>query len=55
MTEAARAFRGFRFSAKIIGGDALVPAVSGQLRDLKRMRADRGVAVDHTTIRPAPA
>src|SRR3954463_1050554 len=47
----ARAFRGFRFPAEVI-----VWAVRWYLqfpisyRDLERMLADRGVAVDHTTM-----
>ena len=47
----ARAFRGFRFPAEVI-----LWAVRWYLqfpisyRDLERMLADRGVAVDHTTI-----
>src|ERR671929_180832 len=48
---AARAFRGFRFPAEVI-----LWAVRWYLqfplsyRDLERMLADRGVAVDHTTL-----
>ena len=51
MTDAARAFRGFRFPAEVI-----LWAVRWYLqfpisyRDLERMLADRGVAVDHTTM-----
>jgi IS6 family transposase len=51
MTTAARAFRGFRFPAEVI-----LWAVSWYLqfpisyRDLEAMLADRGVAVDHTTM-----
>ena len=47
----ARAFRGFRFPAEVI-----LWAVRWYLqfplsyRDLERMLADRGVAVDHTTM-----
>ena len=47
----ARAFRGFRFPAEVILG-----AVRWYLqfpisyRDLEAMLADRGVAVDHTTM-----
>ena len=50
MTE-ARAFRGYRFPAEVI-----LWAVRWYLRfgisyrDLERMLADRGVAVDHTTL-----
>jgi transposase, IS6 family len=51
MTDAARAFRGFRFPAEVI-----LWAVRWYLqfpisyRDLERMLADRGVEVDHTTM-----
>jgi IS6 family transposase len=51
MTDAARAFRGFRFPAEVI-----LWAVRWYLqfpisyRDLEAMLADRGVAVDHTTM-----
>src|SRR3954449_11329769 len=51
MTDAARTFRGFRFPAEII-----LWAVRWYLqfpisyRDLEAMLADRGVAVDHTTM-----
>src|SRR3954452_470861 len=51
MTDAARAFRGFRFPAEVI-----LWAVRWYLqfpisyRDLETMLADRGVAVDHTTM-----
>ena len=51
MTDAARAFRGFRFPAEVI-----LWAVRWYLqfpvsyRDLKAMLADRGVVVDHTTM-----
>src|SRR3954470_22224338 len=51
MTDAARAFRGFRFPAEVI-----LWAVRWYLqfpisyRDLERMLADRGVTVDHTTM-----
>ena len=51
MTNAARAFRGFRFPAEVI-----LWAVRWYLqfpisyRDLEAMLADRGVAVDHTTM-----
>src|SRR4051812_19749208 len=51
MTDAARAFRGFRFPAEVI-----LWAVRWYLqfpisyRDLEAMLADRGVAVDHTIM-----
>jgi len=51
MTDAARAFRGFRFPAEVI-----LWAVRWYLqfpisyRDLERMLTDRGVAVDHTIM-----
>ena len=51
MTDAARAFRGFRFPAEVI-----LWAVRWYLRfpisyrDLERMLADRGAEVDHTTM-----
>src|SRR4051812_5064956 len=51
MTDAARAFPGFRFPAEVI-----LWAVRWYLqfpisyRDLERMLADRGVEVDHTTM-----
>src|SRR3954469_11024405 len=51
MTNAARAFRGFRFPAEVI-----LWAVRWYLqfpisyRDLEAMLADRGVVVDHTTM-----
>src|SRR3954463_12794441 len=51
MTNAARAFRGFRFPAEVI-----LWAVRWYLqfpisyRDLEAMLADRGVVVDHTTL-----
>ena len=51
MTDTARAFRGFRFPAEVI-----LWAVRWYLqfpisyRDLEAMLADRGVAVDHTTM-----
>src|SRR5215217_8127791 len=51
MTDAARAFRGFRFPAEVI-----LWAVRWHLqfpisyRDLEAMLADRGVVVDHTTM-----
>src|SRR5829696_1353503 len=51
MSNAARAFRGFRFPAEVI-----LWAVRWYLqfpisyRDLERMLADRGVVVDHTTM-----
>src|SRR3712207_1383515 len=47
----ARAFRGFRFPAEVV-----LEAVRWYLafpisyRDLERMLADRGVAVDHATL-----
>ncbi len=49
----ARAFHGFRFPAEVV-----LWAVRWYLRfpvssrDLERMLADRGVAVDHTTMYP---
>jgi IS6 family transposase len=51
VTDTARAFRDFRFPAEVI-----LWAVRWYLqfpisyRDLERMLADRGVAVDHTTM-----
>src|SRR4051794_26083479 len=51
MTDAARAFRGFRFPAEVI-----LCAVRWYLqfpisyRDLERILANRGVEVDHTTM-----
>jgi len=51
MTNTAQAFRGFRFPAGVI-----LWAVRWYLqfpisyRDLEAMLADRGVAVDHTTM-----
>ena len=51
MADTARAFRGFRFPAEVI-----LWAVRWYLqfpisyRDLEAMLADRGVAVDHTTM-----
>src|SRR3954451_14898260 len=51
MTNTAQAFRGFRFPAEVI-----LWAVRWYLqfpisyRDLEQMLADRGVAVDHTTM-----
>jgi transposase, IS6 family len=51
MTDTARAFHGFRFPAEVI-----LWAVRWYLqfpvsyRDLEAMLADRGVAMDHTTM-----
>ena len=47
----ARAFRGFRFPAEIIlWAVRWYLQFSLSYRDLERMLADRGVAVDHTTL-----
>ena len=47
----ARAFRGFRFPAAVILGAVRWSLQFGlSYRDLERMLADRGVAVDHVTL-----
>jgi transposase, IS6 family len=47
----ARAFRGFRFPAGVIlWAVRWYPRFPISYRDLERMLADRGVAVDHTTL-----
>ena len=51
MTDAARAFRGFRFPAEVIlWAVRWYLQFSISYRDLERMLADRGVIVDHTTM-----